>query len=169
MRFAVRPARHDDVDAICRAHVTSWEDSYRGILPGDVIDRADLGHRAASRRRILGDPALLTLVAYDVSHGDVVGLCDAGESRRPGRWDGEIYALYLVHHAKRHGLGTAMFEGACTWLRGTGRRSLVIWVLDNNPPAHHFYEAMGGRAEMRIRSSIAGFPIIERAYVWDRI
>ena len=48
-------------------------------------------------------------------------------------------------------------------------RSLVIWVLDNNHHAHRFYEAMGGRPDARIPSSIAGYPIIERAYVWDQL
>jgi GNAT superfamily N-acetyltransferase len=168
MRFAIRRAELADAEAICRAHAESWQDSYRGILPGDVIARAGVG-RVASRLRLLGDPRLLTLVAYDVTYGDIVGLCDAGDARRPGRWDGEIYALYLVRHAKRHGLGTELFDGACAWLRATGRRALVIWVLDNNPPAHRFYEAIGGRAEMRIHSAIAGVPIVERAYVWDAI
>nr|HEX4316086.1 GNAT family N-acetyltransferase [Kofleriaceae bacterium] len=169
MRFAIREARLADVDAICRAHAASWQDSYRGILPGDVIDRADVGHRAMSRRRLLADPELLTLVAYDTTHGDIVGLCDAGPARRPGRWAGEIYALYLVAHAKRYGLGSDLFDATCRWLRASNTRSLVIWVLDNNPHAHRFYEAMGGRVAARIQSAIAGFPIVERAYVWDAI
>jgi GNAT superfamily N-acetyltransferase len=169
VRFAIRQAKLGDAAAICRAHVTSWQDSYRGILPGDVIERADVGNRVSSRQRLLGDPDLLTLVAYDVTHGDIVGLCDAGRARRGVRWDGEIYALYLVNHAKRHGLGSELFDASCAWLRAHDWRSLIIWVLDNNPNAHAFYEALGGREAGRIRSSIAGFPIIERAYVWDRI
>ena len=158
-----------DADAIARAHVASWQDSYRGILPGNVIDRIDVGQRTASRRRLLADPNMLTLVAYDVTHGDIVGLCDAGRARRPGRWSGEIYALYLVHHAKRHGLGRELFDAASSWLRANGMPSLVIWVLSNNHHARRFYEAMGGRVDRQVRSSIAGFPIVELSYVWDRL
>ena len=59
---------------------------------------------------------MLTLVAYDVSHQDIVGLCDAGPSRRdPGM--GEVYRMYLEHHARRHGLGREMFEQVTAWLR----------------------------------------------------
>jgi GNAT superfamily N-acetyltransferase len=169
VRFAIREAKATDVEAIARAHVASWQDSYRGILPDNVIDRVDVGQRAASRRRMLADPRTLTLVAYDVTHHDIVGLCDAGPARRAGRWAGEIYALYLVHHAKRHGLGRELFDATSAWLRANGMPSLVIWVLDNNLHARRFYEAMGGRAEARYPSTIAGFPIVELSYVWDRL
>ena len=169
MRFAIREAKVADAAAIARAHVASWQDSYRGILPGNVIDRVDVGQRTESRLRMLADPRTFTLVAYDLTHGDIVGLCDAGPARRPGRWSGEIYALYLVHHAKRHGLGRELFDATNTWLRANGMRSLVIWVLDNNHHARRFYDAMGGREDALMPSTIAGFPIVELSYVWDRL
>lgn len=169
MRFGIREARLGDTDAIARAHVASWQDSYRGILPAYVIDRIDIGQRADSRRRMLLDPDTVTFVAYDLTHGDIVGLCDAGKARRARPGTGEIYALYLVHHAKRHGLGRELFEATSTWLRARGYRSLVIWVLDNNPHAHRFYEAMGGTADARVASTVGGHPIVELAYVWEKI
>jgi GNAT superfamily N-acetyltransferase len=165
-RFGIREARASDADAIARAHVTSWQDSYRGILPESVLDRIDVGQRAHSRRRILADRDLLVVVAHDLTHGDIVGLCDAGPSRRGPNGAGEIYALYLVHHAKRHGLGSEMFDLARSWLAARGMTSLVIWVLENNHPARRFYEAMGGVASHHLPSSIAGFPIVEIAYRW---
>ena len=166
-RFAIREARPVDADGIARAHVTGWRDAYEGILPSSVIERAGIGQRAADRRRILADRDMLSVVSFDVTHGDVVGLCDAGKSRRDPPGTGEIYALYLVHHAKRFGLGTEMFDYARTWLAARGMPALVIWVLDNNPHAKRFYEAMGGRAAQAVPSRIAGFPIVERAYRWD--
>ena len=111
---------------------------------------------------------MLTLVAYDVTHQDIVGLCDAGPSRRHAGM-GEVYRMYLEHHARRHGLGREMFEQVTAWLRGRGIRSLIIWVLDNNHHARRFYEAMGGRAGRRMASSVSGFPVVELAYVWDRL
>jgi hypothetical protein len=62
-----------------------------------------------------------------------------------------------------------MFEHVTDWLRGQRRRSLIIWVLDNNHHARRFYEAMGGRAASRVASVVSGFPVVEQAYVWDRL
>jgi GNAT superfamily N-acetyltransferase len=168
MRFAIRPARLDDAEGIARAHTASWRTSYRGILPDTILERIDVDQRAASWRRVLVDRSIYALVAFDVTHHDIVGLCDAGRSRSdPGM--GEVYRMYLEHHARRHGLGREMFEQVTAWLRARELRSLIIWVLDNNHHARRFYEAMGGRAGQRVASSVSGFPVVERAYVWDRL
>lgn len=169
-RFAIRVAKPSDAEGIARAHRDSWSSSYRGILPDRILDRIDVGQRAASRTRILADPAIIQLVAYDTTHQDIVGFCDAGEARRhhaTPEHTGEIYALYFVHHAKRHGLGTEMVDHARRLLHARDLRKLVIWVLENNHHARRFYEAIGGRIGPRFQSSIGGFPVVEVAYLWD--
>lgn len=169
MRFAIREARLDDADGIARAHTASWRTSYRGILPEAVLAQIDVDQRASSWRRVLCDRSKLVLVAYDVTHRDIVGMCDAGASRGDTGYAGEIYRFYLEHHARRHGLGREMFESVTDWLRAHERRSLIIWVLDTNHHARRFYEAMGGRADKRVGSTVSGFPVVEQAYVWDRL
>jgi GNAT superfamily N-acetyltransferase len=168
VRFAIRQAVLADADGIARAHTASWRTSYRGILPDAVLAQIEIEQRAASWRHVLADRSRLALVAYDVTHHDIVGLCDAGRSRRDPAM-GEVYRMYLEHHARRHGLGREMFDRVADWLRAQSFRSLVIWVLDNNHHARRFYEAMGGRAERRVASSVSGFPVIELAYVWERL
>jgi GNAT superfamily N-acetyltransferase len=168
-RFAIREATLADAEGIARSHTLSWQASYRGILPDSVLDLIDVGQRASSRRQILRDDSIFKLVAYDVTHGDIVGFCDAGPTRRPGPWAGEVYALYIEHHAKRHGLGLEMFERTSAWLRAKQMPSLIIWVLENNTHARRFYEAMGGRPAAKVRSRVGGFPVIEQSYVWDRL
>jgi ribosomal protein S18 acetylase RimI-like enzyme len=167
-RFGVRVATLGDAELIARAHTESWQASYRGILPDTVLERIDVGQRTETRRRILRDRSIFQLVAYDLTHGDVVGFCDAGSSRRDMPQAGEIYAIYLVQHAKRHGLGQQMFERVQHYFATHDRRSMVIWVLEHNLHARGFYEAMGGRAGPTIRSRVGGFAVTEVAYVWDR-
>jgi GNAT superfamily N-acetyltransferase len=169
MRFAIRAARLADAEGIARAHTASWRSSYRGILPDTVLARIDVDQRAASWRRTLQDPEILTLVAYDVTHHDIVGLCDAGPTRASNGYAAEVYRIYVEHHAKRHGLGREMFELVTDWLRARELRSLIIWVLDDNHHARRFYEAMGGRPATRVPSSVSGFPVVELSYVWDRL
>ncbi|HUS30809.1 MAG TPA: GNAT family N-acetyltransferase [Kofleriaceae bacterium] len=172
-RFGIREAKLGDAEAIARAHTASWQSSYRGILPDTVLDRIDVGQRAASRRQIISDRSIYQLVAYDLTHGDIVGLCDAGPSRRPlpslpTHATGEVYAIYLVQHAKRHGLGQEMFEQVMAHFARNGIRQMVVWVLDNNHHARRFYETLGGRESSRLQTRVGGFPVTELAYVWDR-
>src|SRR5438309_1171171 len=76
-RFGLREASVDDADGIARAHTASWRTSYRGILPDTILDRIDVGQRVTTRRQILRDRSVFQLVAYDLTHGDIVGFCDA--------------------------------------------------------------------------------------------
>jgi GNAT superfamily N-acetyltransferase len=167
-RFAVREAVAEDAEGIARVHTDSWQTSYRGILPDTVLDRIDVGQRVESRRKILRDRSVFQLVAYDVTHGDIVGLCDAGASRRHVPYAGEVYAIYLAHRAKRHGIGQTMFERVRAWLSANDMSSMIVWVLENNHHARRFYEAMGGRSGSRLQSRVGGYPVVELSYVWDR-
>ena len=168
-RFAVREAVYEDAEGIARVHTDSWQTSYRGILPDTVLDRIDVGQRAESRRKILRDRSLFQLVAYDVTHGDIVGFCDAGASRRHVPYKGEVYAIYLAHRAKRHGLGQEMFDRVKAWLVANQMPSMIVWVLENNHHARRFYEAMGGMSGGRLRTTVAGHPVVELSYIWDRL
>ena len=174
-RFGIREAKVEDAAGIARAHTASWRESYRGILPDSILDRIDVGQRVTTRRRILHDRSVFQLVAYDLTHGDIVGFCDAGPSRRHGpfagrrRDVGELYAIYLVQYAKRHGLGQELFDRISIWLRANGMGSLIVWVLENNAHARGFYEAMGGRQQLRLQTSVGGFPVIELGYIWDQL
>ncbi|HTL37338.1 MAG TPA: GNAT family N-acetyltransferase [Kofleriaceae bacterium] len=171
-RFGIREAEVGDAEAIARAHTASWQTSYRGILPDTVLDRIDVGQRAASRRKIISDRSIFQLVAYDLTHGDIVGFCDAGPSRRdlpsfPQHSTGEVYAIYLVQHAKRHGLGQEMFDRVMAHFTRSSIHQMVVWVLDNNDHARRFYEALGGHASSRVQTRVGGFPVTELAYVWS--
>lgn len=143
--------------------------SYRGILPDSLLDRVDVGQRIPTRRRILNDRSVFQLVAYDLTHGDIVGFCDAGPSRRNVPYAGELYAIYLVQHAKRHGLGQQLFERVTMWLRANDMESMIVWVLENNEYARGFYEAMGGQQQLRLQTAVGGFPVVELGYVWRRV
>jgi len=167
VRFAIREARPGDAEGIARAHTASWRTSYRGILPDDILARIDVDQRTASWQKTLQDRSVLTLVAVDTTHHDIVGLCDAGRNRSRTSHAAEVYRFYLEHHARRHGLGREMFEQVTGWLRGQQLASLIIWVLDGNHHARRFYEAMGGRAGDRVPSRVSGFPVVEQSYVWD--
>jgi GNAT superfamily N-acetyltransferase len=163
-RFAIRPAEVADAADIARVQTTSWQTSYRGILPDSILDTMDVARRASMRRDILLDGAGLDLVAYDTTHLDLVGFCHAGTSRRQGPLVGELYEIYIVDRAKRYGLGRELFERATGWCRAAKLSSMIVWVLEHNRHARRFYEAMGGQLTGRLPSTVRGYPVVELSY-----
>jgi len=163
-RFAVRQAKLEDAAEIARVQTRSWQTSYRGILPDSILDTMNVERRTALRRDILRDPSGLNLVAYDVTHRDLVGFCNAGPSRHQEPLVGELYEIYIVEYAKRYGLGRELFESAQDWCRENEMTAMVVWVLENNHHARRFYDAMGGAPAGRVQSAVRGYPVVELSY-----
>jgi len=165
-RFAVRPAALVDATEIARVQTASWQSSYRGILPDSILDTMDPARRIGSRREILQDSGALNLVAYDTTHGDLVGFANAGPSRRQGQLAGELYEIYILDRAKRYGLGRELFEVVTDWCRSRHMATMIVWVLENNGHARRFYEAMGGQVSGNARSTVRGFGVVEVSYLY---
>jgi len=168
-RFSLRPATAADATVTAAVEIRSWRACYRGLIPDRVLDAMSHGARTHAHRRLIGERNGLHLVATDTTHHDVVGFCHAGPARRPGPWAWEVYTIYLEHHARWHGIGREMFEQVFAWVRPRTPPSLIVWVLEANHHARRFYEALGGRAAHQTPSSVGGFPVVEQAYVWDRV
>ena len=166
-RFAVRAARVDDAFAIARVQVDSWRESYRGILPDPILAAMNPVVRTAAREATIKDPSAFNLAAYDVTHGDIVGYANAARSRRHGNRTAELFEIYLMDRAKRYGLGRELFELVTEWARAGDMTSLVVWVLEANHHARHFYEAMGGVLSGRVRSTVRGYPVFEVSYTHE--
>ena len=165
-RFAVRPAELADAAAIARVQTASWQSSYRGILPDSILDTMDPERRIGSRREILADANAFNLVAYDTTHGDIVGFANAGPSRRQSHLVGELYEIYIIDRAKAYGLGRELFETARDWCRSRKLATMVVWVLEGNRHARRFYEAMGGQLAGQTASTVRGFGVVEVSYVY---
>lgn len=168
-RFTLRTATAADANAAAAVELRSWRSVYAGIIPQRVLDAMDHGSRATAHRRLTAEREGLHLVATDTTHHDIVGFCHAGPARRPGPWAWEVYTIYLEHHARWHGIGREMFEQVFAWVRARRSPSLIVWVLEANHHARRFYEALGGRSAHQTPSMVGGFPVIEQAYVWDRV
>lgn len=168
-RFAVRPATIHDAAEIARVHTESWQTSYRGILPDQLLDTIDVAHREAMRRRLLGKRVGLHLVAYDATHHDLVGFCYASKDHRSGPRVAELHEIYLVDRAKCYGLGRELFGGVTAWCRANRLTKLVLTVLEANHHARRFYEAMGGQPGTRLHTAVRGYPVTELSYVWEPI
>src|SRR5262245_66237739 len=84
----VRLATPDDAAAIADAHVRGWQVAYRGLVPDAILDRFDVGRRAAWwRDQLQAETASAATREWTwvVEAPDgVVGFVRAGEARDEG-------------------------------------------------------------------------------------
>lgn len=169
-RFVVFPAGPADAEALAYAHVTSWRETYRGLLPDAYLARmSETAHaRRFAHQLLKPGPDDVTLAAAD--RWGIVGYAQGGPSRRSAPGEAEIATLYLVRAAQGRGLGGRLLRDAARALAEHGARSLVISVLRDNTPARRFYEHLGGEAEpVRLEPGPAGGMLHEVAYRWPDI
>jgi ribosomal protein S18 acetylase RimI-like enzyme len=167
VRIAVREARKDDVAAIARVHVESWQTTYRGIIPDQVLDSRSPEQRAQRWASTLLNPSSTEFV-YVAEDGSrrVVGFASGGPERTGNpQFLGELYALYLLALNQRQGIGRRLTYAAVERLHTMGLTSLLVWVLADNP-ACRFYEALGGQRVAVQQIELGGIALEEVAYGW---
>ena len=165
----VFPAGPSDAEDLARVHVTSWRETYRGLLSDAFLARMSEPGFARRLRRSLTSPAPgVTLAAAD-RYG-VVGYLQGGPSRYGVAGEAEIATLYLLRQAQGAGLGARMMTDAARALSAQGATSLVISVLRDNIRARGFYEHLGGQPEApRQEPGPGGRLLYEVAYRWPDI
>ena len=142
----VRPAIPDDAESIAKVHVKSWQESYVGILPQEMLDRQSVPARYRSWSAYLGNPSdsRWVFVAVDPRAG-IVGFAEATRNKpalhRPAF---EIPVIYILQSHARRGLGRRLMHALATALADQGPGEIALWALADNRSARAFYEAMGG-------------------------
>jgi len=141
----VRIATRDDAHAIARVHVTSWQTSYRGIVPEDLLAGLSVEKRALqwSGRFTSSSEKPPLLVAQ--SDDEIVGFSEYGASRDkdvpPNTM--ELYAIYLLQDFQRRGFGRGLWEESLKEIRKATATAVRVWVLEDNTKARGVYEKMG--------------------------
>jgi ribosomal protein S18 acetylase RimI-like enzyme len=158
------PAGPGDAADLARVHVTSWRETYAGLLPSGYLDRLSEPLLARRwRRRLTGGE--VTLLAD--GPGGAVGYCTAAWSRHAAaEAEAEINTIYLVREVQGLGLGRALLSSAVRVMAARGATSLIIGVLRDNEPARGFYERLGGRCEDGAGDWVAGRTVATVDYRW---
>ncbi|WP_342359404.1 N-acetyltransferase [Terrarubrum flagellatum] len=184
----IRRARIEDADAIAHVHHRSWEETYPGLLPPELI--VPLDERLGQWRRIIHEnPAGVGRFVAEVDAptvGDdmrfapadapdvrIVGIAQCGPAREPEletRY--EIGRIYVLRAAQGVGVGKALMGAMFDALRashvGGEDRSVGLWVLKGNDRAIEFYERMGARVTGTIkRDERHGFIVEDVGMRWD--
>lgn len=167
----IRPAGPADAEAIARIQQASWEKTYAGLLPTEVIERVAEVWNADAMLRALQqlDDRRVVLVA-DRAPGRVAGFVTCGPQRGPTPGYGaEIYALYVNDADTRQGLGKALMAAAARTMAARSYGSILVWALDTNKGACRFYERLEGTPLGTRPVTVYGARVREAGYGWRDI
>jgi GNAT superfamily N-acetyltransferase len=104
--------------------------------------------------------------------GEIVGYARGCANRDPDpNFAGELEAIYVLLTHRNRGVGTVLVREVTRFLESSGRTSMIVWVLAQNP-YRRFYERLGGTlVGNRVGSShrLGGGPLPEVGYGWKDI
>jgi GNAT superfamily N-acetyltransferase len=163
-KVRVRAGKLADTKALARIFKDSWLLAYRGIIPHLHLDSMIRQRTPEWWRDALkaGDGTLVLEFT-----GTVVGYATLGRSRQRGRYQGEIYELYLDPVYQGLGLGEHLFEGCRHVLDTRKLNGLIVWALLDNTAACNFYWRRGGRPIASTFTRIGGERLEKVAFAWS--
>lgn len=165
--YTIRKAAVEDAAAIATVHVASWKETYRGIMPDEVLNTLSIERRTRQWVNSLVDETSAYHRAFVAEmDGQVVGFASYGAPQMAASgFDGELFAIYILKSAHKQGVGRMLVGEVVKGMRSLGWKSMMVWVLKDNP-ARGFYERLGGGYLFEKPIEISGATMEEVAYGW---
>lgn len=166
----IRTATLNDDRSIATIHVLTWQCAYKGIVPGDYLDRLSIDQKTQTWRKQLEHPKDNTHTFVAEKDGVVVGWCTAGVSRdtNVSKDTGELYGIYMHPDYINQGIGSELMEYALSILKEEGYKKATLWVLDSNEKSRKFYEKNNWKIEGKTKKEVRdGFVLDETRYIID--
>lgn len=165
----IRAASVEDSDAIAKVHVTSWQESYRRLIPQPVLDGLSVPDRKTAWRNIFSDLGKYPVYVAE-KDGRVIGFGNGGTCRSEALGqEMEVYAIYLLASAQHQGTGSKLLRTIVSDFIAEGKRSAGLWVMRDNTIARRFYEKFGARPVAEKIERRQGYDRPEVGYAWPDI
>jgi L-amino acid N-acyltransferase YncA len=159
----IRRATPEDAASIAHVHVDSWRTTYAGIVPDACLAALNEAERELQWQKWLTSDTPVYVAELDTQ---VIGFIAGGPIREPiETYDTELYAIYILQRAQGQGIGKALLQELATSLLGQGYKSMILWVLDQNP-AKHFYIHTGAKILISKEIEMGSAMLPEAAYGW---
>ncbi len=175
-KIIIRQAKRSDVEGIAYVQYHSWLTTYTGIFPDDYIrsrtPESRIEHLKKNWKGFEGDSADYPnrkIIVAENENSKIVGFVAGGEVfHKEQSYDCEMYAFYILQEYQKQGIGTQLYQEMLKFLKTCNYRTMVIWVLKENP-ACIFYEKIGGLAKDSMIDQREGKEYQVVGYVWDDI
>ncbi|WP_197964448.1 MULTISPECIES: GNAT family N-acetyltransferase [Micrococcaceae] len=141
MTITVRPATVRDAPGIAQVHVGSWRETYRGLMPDEILDAPDLLNRRLEMWKASLTEARWRERRISVAEleGRIVGGAMVGSPRdNDSSGDAVLYVLYTYNVVHGAGAGAKLLSAVTRLDEETS-----LWVADPNPRAQAFYTKHG--------------------------
>lgn len=173
----IRRAFRRDATSIAKVHVQSWHETYKNLLPFNLINQSSIYDRTMMWERILTTsdrwPNTTVFVAETDSNCIVgFGACSyqRSEDHRIKGFCGEFQSIYVLREYQRNRIGKLLMKTMLTELQERNISSASIWVLRENQSARKFFEVLDGQLiDERIEYSRTGDLLHEVAYGWIQL
>jgi GNAT superfamily N-acetyltransferase len=143
----VRIAWAADTEGIGRVQARVWGDSYRDVLPREVLaELVPEVFAAAWRQAIERPPTARHRVLVAVADSEVVGFAATAPSDSPDATpgvDGEIVAFHVLAEALTTGHGSRLLAACVDTLRADGFRRGEMWMLSTDDALRQFLSSAG--------------------------
>ena len=172
---AIRVGTLEDTPGLASMHVTSWRETYAGILPDAMLSSLSVGERKVMWDQVMRQPTTLgsTVVHLAEHDGKIIGFGSCGSQRteplRDKGYDSEISAIYVLREFQGHGLGTRLLFAMAADLISRGFSAAALWVLRDNLPARRFYERHCAQITAEREDARGDTVLIELAYGWRHL
>jgi len=164
----IRPATIEDTLAMAHVHVDTWRTAYMGIVPAEHL--ANLSYERCQANwieHIQNRHGTEYIFVAEEQPGQIVAIASGGALREAmAGFDGELYVLYVLKTYQGMGYGKKLVTQVARTLIRTGYRSMIIWVLKENP-ACRFYARLGGQPIAEKVVEIGGKQLTDVAYAWQ--
>jgi 3-deoxy-manno-octulosonate cytidylyltransferase (CMP-KDO synthetase) len=167
-KITYRRASKEDVPAVAKAHVESWQKSFPGIAPQEFLDEMSVETREQAFKQAFEKPGYKMFVAEDSERG-IVGFADFGAPDvKNSRYEAALYAIYLLQEYQRQGIGENLFRLCQKEMISDGFNSMYLDALEASP-YRSFYEKMGGHVKGQGNHFLGDIEYQTVIYGWDNL
>ncbi|WP_171005620.1 GNAT family N-acetyltransferase [Bacillus sp. E(2018)] len=163
----IRRAKITDAAEIAKVHVKSWQQSYKGLVDDDYLSQMSVTEREERWKEWLVQKSHIVLVLED-ENNHLCGFISGGSIRSQHQYESEIYAFYLEKAVQQKGHGTRMLKAFSIELTSIGKKSMIVWVLKENP-SKQAYISTGGKKIDEEQITIGKQHLFEECFAWDDI
>ncbi|TFD52300.1 N-acetyltransferase [Cryobacterium frigoriphilum] len=135
---------------MARMHVQSWQETYRGLMAGEVLDDPEF----ITTRETFWTAALCderyarNRTAVALQNCRVIGIAMSGPPQdADASWAVQLYVLYLLKAHQGSGVARMLLEAVLAPEESAGS-----WVADQNPRGQAFYRKHGFRPDQASES-----------------